>query len=89
MQLDERRETADQRGYDSQWRKIRLLLLAQQPICARCAEQGITTLAEDVHHIVPIRQDPSLRLAMSNLMPVCRQCHAVLEQETRQRHAVI
>ncbi|WP_399262197.1 HNH endonuclease [Terriglobus aquaticus] len=32
--------------------------------------------ATDVHHIVPIRVAPWLRLVLSNLVSLCKECHS-------------
>jgi len=44
--------------------------------------KGRVTIAEDVHHIKPIRTHPELRLVWDNLMSVCRECHKIIEGET-------
>lgn len=81
--MDDRRGSSSARGYDSRWERVRRMKLQQSPICERCAEEGRTTLAYDVHHIVPIRLAPELRLDLDNLKSVCRMCHALLEKEVR------
>jgi 5-methylcytosine-specific restriction protein A len=53
-------------------------VLADEPLCRFCAEQGRVTAARDVDHIVPIVQRPDLRLDRSNLRPLCQPCHASL-----------
>lgn len=82
-QQDAERGNATDRGYDWRWQQVRALKVQRNPVCERCAKQGVTSVTFDVHHIVPIRVAPELRLVMSNLMSVCRQCHAELEAEAR------
>lgn len=49
-------------------------------MCERCFEQGRLVPAEIVHHKIWLTpsniDDPDVALASSNLMRVCRQCHA-------------
>lgn len=78
------RGTAAQRGYDSTWRKVRATKLSADPLCERCERMGRTTAATLVHHKIPVRQDPSLRLALSNLMSLCVSCHPHEEAKSTQ-----
>lgn len=79
----DRRPARSARGYDGTWYRLRAIILAEQPLCVRCLREGKHTPAVDVHHIVPVRQDPALRLEPDNLMPVCRACHSVLDRQWR------
>lgn len=64
----DRRPSATQRGYDAAWRKLRLLVLAEQPICQSCKRRA----ARHVDHV-----DGNVHnLTRSNLMPLCPSCHA-------------
>lgn len=51
-------------------------------MCERCFSLGVMRPAEIVHHIRPITEstigDPDITLSTSNLMRVCRECHARL-----------
>ena len=51
-------------------------------MCERCFERGAIVPAEIVHHIEHLTpqnvNDPSVATSPSNLMRVCRDCHAVL-----------
>lgn len=51
-------------------------------MCERCFERGALVPAEIVHHrkhLTPQNiDDPSVALSPSNLMRVCRDCHAAL-----------
>ena len=70
------RPSAAKRGYDRQWRDLRELILADEPLCHDCQQKGIVTPAVDVHHVVKISDDPTMRLDRSNLMPLCKRCHS-------------
>lgn len=73
-QEDERRGSARERGYTSQWEKVRSLKLRRNPLCEVCEREGRVRPAEMVHHAKPIRQGGAA-LDMDNLMSVCRACH--------------
>ena len=67
---DRRRGKTAARGYDGTWRKLRLMVLREQPLCA-CGR-----VATEVDHIIPIAKAPELRLEMSNLQAMCKSCHS-------------
>ena len=54
-------------------------------LCERCAERGLVRTGEIVHHKVHVTPDtvgdPSVTLSSSNLMLLCRQCHADVHEE--------
>lgn len=62
-------------AYGRDWRKVRAVFVAANPLCARCAARGIVAATEDVHHLKPIATHPDLRLDMTNLEPLCGLCH--------------
>jgi 5-methylcytosine-specific restriction endonuclease McrA len=64
-------QTTKQRGYDAAWRRVRALVLANSRECFWCGGHATT-----VGHVVPISQDPSLRLDLNNLVPACRACNS-------------
>lgn len=68
--------TTRERGYDYAWQKVRRIKLLQCPLCEDCNELGIVKAAEDIHHLIPINANPSLRLELSNLRSLCKECHA-------------
>jgi 5-methylcytosine-specific restriction protein A len=72
----EMRGTANERGYDADWQRLRLAVLSREPFCRRCAAEGRTTGATLVDHIVPIRAGGA-RLDDANLQPLCVLCHAI------------
>jgi 5-methylcytosine-specific restriction protein A len=73
-EYDKERGTASERGYDRAWSKVRKLKLKQDPLCEECLKKGRTEKAVVVHHIVEISQGGE-RLALDNLMSLCRDCH--------------
>jgi 5-methylcytosine-specific restriction endonuclease McrA len=53
------------------WRRLRLLVLAREPVCRACGRDGAT----EVDHIKPIR-DGGQRLSFDNLQALCGPCHS-------------
>lgn len=60
----------------STWRKLRALVLTEQPLCPRCSEAGHTTPAKEVDHI----DDDSTNNLRANLVGLCKMHHG---QKTR------
>lgn len=64
------------RGYDYEWRKVRTLVLDRDGwVCYLCQKKLSGTDAT-VDHIIPISEDPSLRLVPNNLAACCRSCNS-------------
>jgi 5-methylcytosine-specific restriction protein A len=75
-----KRGNSRQRGYDTAWEHFRRWFL-QQPgnqYCHRCKQQGRMVLAEVVHHIIPIKERPDLKLVPDNCQPLCFTCHELV-----------
>lgn len=63
------------RFYDSrQWRRVRLIQLAKEPLCRACKSMGVITSGVVADHIVPISQGGE-RFDMDNLQSLCTPCH--------------
>lgn len=68
--------------YDSKvWKDTRDSIMAEYfGICQRCKEQA----AEIVHHIIWLNpnniNNPEITLGRDNLIPVCRECHAIIHE---------
>lgn len=82
---ERRRPNASRRGYGRDWRKVRALVLADEPLCRMCKEQDRVTAATVVDHIVRVRVRPDLRLDMENLQPLCKPCHDSAAQSRDRR----
>lgn len=63
------RQKVSRRGYGGGWRRLRLLILAGEPLCRQCGRA-----ATDVDHIVP-RRDGGPDSA-GNLQALCHRCHS-------------
>jgi 5-methylcytosine-specific restriction protein A len=73
---DKYRGTAGSRGYDSDWKRVRIEALKRDRyLCLHCLAKGIVTPAKDVDHILTVKTHPWLRLVLSNLQSLCRACH--------------
>jgi len=62
-----------QSPYDAAWRKQRIALLREQPLCRLCLAAGRTVPASVADHIVPLRDGGTNET--SNLQPLCKRCH--------------
>jgi 5-methylcytosine-specific restriction protein A len=72
------RVRSDRDGFYSRaaWRRFRLWVLHQRPLCEFCQRNGVTTLASEVHHLIPLRVAPERGLDATNVVCLCRACHA-------------
>lgn len=57
-----------------EWKRIRRAQLDAEPLCARCADEGIVTAATDADHVIPWAGDLE---AFYNgaLQSLCKRCH--------------
>ena len=64
------------------WQKKRGTILERDGyLCQVCLEDDEPVPADTVHHIVHLKDDPSLALIDSNLKSVCFDCHNELHPE--------
>ena len=75
---DASRGNSADRGYDRRWRKVRALKAKRDPLCEVCRKRGVVKALDVVHHNQSIEDAPELRLAMDNLMSLCRDCHEII-----------
>lgn len=68
------------------WRALRAEKLKNNPVCEQCERTGKSTLATEVHHIVPVESVPTIRqmevltYTYDNLMSVCHECHVEIHE---------
>jgi 5-methylcytosine-specific restriction protein A len=74
---DDRRGSANERGYNYRWQKVRLAYLNRHPLCAECERAGKIVPANVVDHIIPHKGNQSLFWNVSNWQPLCKQCHDI------------
>ena len=72
---DARAQNSSQRGYNSRWRKARLIFLKKYPLCATCQKSGEIVPATVVDHIRPHEGDYQLFWDRDNWQSLCRRCH--------------
>jgi len=60
----------------TRWRKLRALVLNEEPLCRLCERQGKTTAADTVDHIKEHKGNVALFYDRDNLQPLCRPCHS-------------
>lgn len=70
---DAARPSAAARGYDAAWRRARSMYLAAFP---DCSTPECTRPANEVDHVISIRERPDLRLSWSNFRAFCKPCHS-------------
>jgi len=68
----DRRGTSTQRGYGSRWQRLRLLILARDPVCRH---PGCGQLSTDVDHIVPRSKGGTDE--ENNLQGLCHEHHSL------------
>lgn len=75
-----RRREAKRFYKSRRWRAVRRYVLERDRWrCQSCGLPG----SGDVHHRVPLSQDPSLGLDPSNLVTLCRRCHCAEDNRLR------
>ena len=80
------RPSSNARGYDSAWKRIRLRVLREQPVCEYCGAAPAT----QVDHVVSMRRGGTNDRA--NLRAGCARCHAkktnAVDKRTRRVRSV-
>jgi len=74
-QVDKKRGTSAERGYNARWRKARKMFLKRNPLCEECKRNGKITPATVVDHIIPHKGDMNLFWDESNWQALCKTCH--------------
>lgn len=71
------------------WRKLRIIYLKNNPLCEKCKENNILTLATLVHHRNEISNGKTildkklLGYDYTNLMALCSDCHIKIHHGTQ------
>lgn len=61
--------------HSKEWRQLRQVKLARNPLCENCLLKHQNTLSTDVHHIDDVFNHWSERLNYDNLQALCKPCH--------------
>lgn len=59
----------------AQWRKLRLVKLANDPACYACKLRGQAKAAVAVDHVIAIKAGGNPFPPLSGLMSLCERCH--------------
>ena len=76
FRLSEHRKAAARLYRSGQWLAMRRQQLTASPFCAECLRAGQYTLASEVDHVVPHRNDERLFYDPLNLQSMCHPCHS-------------
>lgn len=58
------------------WKRLRLMQLAQSPLCQFCIEQEIVTEATEVHHADGGHKGDVNKFWSGPFLSTCRSCHS-------------
>jgi 5-methylcytosine-specific restriction protein A len=67
----------------SLWKRLRIMVLKEQPLCKACKKQGRFIPATDVDHIKDHKGDASLFFDYDNLQALCHECHSRKTAQTK------
>jgi len=87
---DEHRRNKTSRKFyqSSEWRAVRVTVLTRDNyLCVECLRRGVPIVARVVDHIIPLVDDWSLRLTLSNLQSLCQPCHT--RKTNRERASMV
>jgi len=62
------------------WKAIRKTVLDSSPMCLKCGKR----LAKELHHLIYRRDVEDVRI-MSDILPLCRECHQLVTDAIRMR----
>ena len=74
---DSKRGSADSRGYNSIWRRVRKGFIEKHPFCVHCEEKGVINPADVVDHIVPHKGNKEVFWDRDNWQSLCYSCHSI------------
>lgn len=69
----------------TKWIKLSQLKRVNNPLCEICLEKGLLTPSIDIHHIVDIKDNPSLALDYDNLQALCKECHSKITTDKQRK----
>lgn len=68
-----------------EWKYKRSEVYQREKGCCEECGKFVFGRRAHVHHIVPIKVNPSLRLDDDNLMLLCSKCHVIIENEMNEK----
>ena len=63
----------------SEWKAMRSYIYEQQQGCCQRCGRFVFGKQAQVHHIVPVKKNPLLKLEPNNLRLLCPACHSIEE----------
>ncbi|RCW38675.1 HNH endonuclease signature motif containing protein [Marinilabilia salmonicolor] len=69
------------------WRELRQIALAQNPLCELCKKAGRLTPAKEVNHIIPAEEDISKFFDLNNLQPLCSFHHRSITRRDNSKYS--
>jgi len=73
---DRWRGSSSSRGYDTRWTNWRNQYIKRHPLCVDHLALGIVKTAQEIHHVVKVRDCPDLQYDETNVMALCKSCHS-------------
>jgi 5-methylcytosine-specific restriction protein A len=71
------------------WKNMRSYIYERERgLCQRCGRFVFGKKAH-VHHVIPIKEDPTLRLDENNLMLLCPRCHIEEENKDKEKQPIV
>ena len=72
-QYERYRGSSTERGYGTRHRKIRAVVMREEPLCRECLKTGWVTPSSEMDHI----DGDAWNTERSNLQMLCKKCHSV------------
>jgi 5-methylcytosine-specific restriction enzyme A len=69
------------------WRSMRTFIYERERGCCQRCGRFVFGKDANVHHVIPIKKNPTLRLEPNNLKLLCPRCH--MEEENEENKAKI
>lgn len=68
-----------------EWRTLRRNILHANPLCIECKKEGKLVGAVDLHHKKDLKDRPDLALEPTNIIPLCKSCHAKITVKNQEK----
>lgn len=75
---------------DKRWVELRAWFRLHEPLCRKCANEGRSSFATQLHHLVPFSRANSIENAEQlaydpqNVCPLCSDCHSMLHVQLKE-----
>lgn len=73
------REEQTSKRYGHAWKEVRKRYVSKHPFCEMCFDKGIIVPVEEIHHKIPLAEGGTND--ESNLISLCKACHAKIHGE--------